>query len=598
MDINTFIELGQDIEQNPKDALTPDDVAPPLNSDVDYDPSQDPEQKALSLESTPDVPHGAMKEATLIKKKLMEASGINAALYKFWPTTNDHSFENFQASGANTPGVGEKEYKAAAKYLMKAGKLADDPTFAAGGLNAKGNAYGKGGKNEVTGPYGLSDTENVDPASWSKELQQLSKAYGEANLRSESGTADEAFERIEDICYSVAAGQAPMRHAIIYGDPGSGKTYTVKIGVQAGIKENPRKAKLMIKSGSIGSSAGALIGTLYAYRNNWVLVMDDNDAFLTSPNPVVQLMLKGVLDPDTKEVDIPPTQRKLAGRFAAAEAGRFTEGTRIEIDKERLREGILSVVVDGELQETMVSREESADLLALFETETIKKRTQSKLSERAKKQRSLLGLGYRLTEDEDENEEGDEDEWSSDESVGEEGDDELLDNDGDKDDELPMSFTFDSSLIIVSNLREHQIDSAVLSRCVPFELDLTLDEFMDRLAKIYGKLAPLPQYASLSPQMYDWCKQTAYVSLGMVVASFLSGVKLFGVPVVINKKLQFRDLQKLAGDFSILANGYARRNNLKLADKTTRDKVSKEVMGTYYRGIVNYLSKTERTPKV
>jgi hypothetical protein len=214
LDIQKFIDMGKDIQQDPEGALAPSDMAPPLESEVDYDPSQDPEQEA----TPPDVPHGAMKEVTLIKNKLMEASGINAALYKFWPTTDDHSFENFEASGANVPGVDEKNYKAAVKYLMKAGKLADDPTFVSGGINAKGGGYGRGGKVEAIGPYGLSDTENADPASWSKELQQLSKEYGEANLRSESGTADEAFDRIEDICYSVAAGQAPMRHAIIYGD--------------------------------------------------------------------------------------------------------------------------------------------------------------------------------------------------------------------------------------------------------------------------------------------------------------------------------------------------------------------------------------------
>jgi hypothetical protein len=120
---------------------------------------------------------------------------------------------------------------------------------------------------------------------------------------------------------------------------------------------------------------------------------------------------------------------------------------------------------------------------------------------------------------------------------------------------------------------------------------------MDRLAKIYGRLAPLPQYSSLSKEMYDWCKKNAYTALGMVVAAFMQGAKLFGTGVVINKKLQFRDLQKLAGDFSLLARGHARRNGVNLSNPSARDQVAKQVMGEFYRGICKYLSKQERGAK-
>ena len=602
MDIQGFIELGKDLEQNPQTALAPDDMAPPLQTDTDYDPKLDPEMNPKVQERLIDHPHNALLEARLIRRRLLETRGINDALRKFWSTSDDHSFEAFQASGLN-PGADEKEFRLTVKLLMKQGKLEHDGTFEQGGLNARGGGYGSGGRKEVVGPYGVSNVEAADPSTWSKELKAVSQEYGEADLRSESGTADESFDRMEDIAYEVAAGSAPIRHALIYGDPGVGKTFSVKKGVNEGIKANKRKARLMFKSGSIGASAGALIGILYAYRNNWVLVLDDNDAFLTSNNPVVQLMLKGVLDPDTKEVDIPPTQRKPAGVFAHNEmsAKGITENkVRISIDMERLREGTLHAMVGGRLIECGLGDDEAAELQTMFEEsldeipDDLPKVTERRVaSERRRKMAMLLGHGYRLSEADEDDDEDEENAMESDHEA-----EDLIGGEDDESTELPTSFTFDSSLIIVSNLREDQIDTAVLSRCVPFELNLTLDEFMDRLAKIYGKLAPLPGYSSLAGEMYDWCKKNAYSALGMVVASFLGGAKLFGTAVQINKKLQFRDLQKLAGDFSILANGYARRNGLKLDNPANRDRVAKAIMGEFYRGIVKYLSKAEKTPKM
>jgi hypothetical protein len=330
------------------------------------------------------------------------------------------------------------------------------------------------------------------------------------------------------------------------------------------------KKRLVYESGDMGAAPSALLAFFFHNKDNKIIILDDNDSMLKTTDQKVANILKALLDPSalTKPISVPTTQMKMINN----QLDSFTEHT-IEIDVPRLRENILRVSVDGkDACYEHIHAKEAADLL------------------------DSISRGERLQEATHLYVDGDDEEDEESNATEREEMEAMVDTNTDSENGITRQFTFNSSVIFVSNLQKQDINAAVLDRVRVVEVNLTLDEFMDRLTKIMHGLCKRAEFNNSPDEYIEWAKKCCWTGLKGVIACWNDGAPLFGGPVIINRKLTFRAFDEFVDTF--MEEAYNREEASKggsLSSKEFRDSISKEALvATIRKSMLPWMKETSR----
>ncbi len=307
--------------------------------------------------------------------------------------------------------------------------------------------------------------------------------------------------------YKVAADKSLYHHVLIAGDAGTGKSYTVEKAVEKGAAESHRKAKTF--HGSIGKAVSDIIAFLYQYRDDYILVLDDCDDFLLGDQAIMNLF-KAALDPSGHSVTISDTMRvKVASKLA--ESANYDENLQT-LEETQGWEGLRDIFNTDYGDDEIVS-----DVSTAVETPEEKKEVEKAYKDTKVKAAKTTDDG----------------------SLS----------------QLPDSFNFNSSIVMISNLRPEQIDNAFKSRCAIYVISLTHQEFALRLAQIKDGL--VTKGLKNEPMWkVTWAKNCVVDLLIQVIN--LEGKTLFGKPVVIRQPLELRQITTRTQDWLDLTEAYTK----------------------------------------
>ena len=351
-------------------------------------------------------------------------------------------------------------------------------------------------------------------------------------------------------------------------------TFSVKEAMKYDFPKGPLARKgytIEFNAGDIGKAASAIVAFFYKNRNKKVIILDDCDSFVLSKDQAIQNLLKGMLDLDNTEknpkmITVAPQIRKLASKIIAADNKALEEGVEVEINQNALREGRLAVSVNGE---EVYNEEASAEELAQFK---LVEAAPAKKAIREHTDYSGLGLLYE-SEDDDEWEDMSEDDAEVAAQFAE------LDNEDPED--IPPKWRFASRLIMISNLKKTDLNDAVLSRTLSYELRLTQEEFMARLAQILPHMLTDVETED-SAEVVQYAKEAAYAYLLAAVELANKGGSVGGKPVRIVGKLQFRIIAELAGKWMQRADDYAMKNNIDVSDRLSMDRINNAIKKRFF----------------
>ncbi len=316
---------------------------------------------------------------------------------------------------------------------------------------------------EPVKPFSVDDLSN----DLAKELAG-SEDEVEAVL-SAADSAQDKFDTIRSVARTILQGKGIKHHAFIYGDPGCGKTFSVKEAMKEDFPKGAlyRKGyKIEFNSGDIGKAASAIVAFFYKHRQKEVIVLDDCDSFVLSKDQAIQNLLKAMLDLDNTEknpkmITVAPQIRKLASKIIAAENEALEEGVEVEINQNALREGRLAVSVNGEEVYNEAAEAEDLAQFRIVESAPAKKAIREHVDY------SGLGLLYEGAGDDDD------DEWENMSDDDAEVASQFAELDNEDPEGIPPKWRFASRLIMISNLKKSDLNDAVLSRTLSYELRLT-----------------------------------------------------------------------------------------------------------------------------
>lgn len=351
-------------------------------------------------------------------------------------------------------------------------------------------------------------------------------------------------------------------------------TFSVKEAMKYDFPKGPLARKgytIEFNAGDIGKAASAIVAFFYKNREKKVIILDDCDSFVLSKDQAIQNLLKGMLDLDNTEknpkmITVAPQIRKLASKIIAADNKALEEGVEVEINQNALREGRLAVSVNGE---EVYNEEASAEELAQFK---LVEAAPAKKAIREHTDYSGLGLLYE-SEDDDEWEDMSEDDAEVAAQFAE------LDNEDPE--QIPPKWRFASRLIMISNLKKTDLNDAVLSRTLSYELRLTQEEFMARLAQILPHMLTDVETED-SAEVVQYAKEAAYAYLLAAVELANKGGSVGGKPVRIVGKLQFRIIAELAGKWMQRADDYAMKNNIDVSDRLSMDRINNAIKKKFF----------------
>lgn len=351
-------------------------------------------------------------------------------------------------------------------------------------------------------------------------------------------------------------------------------TFSVKEAMKYDFPKGPLARKgytIEFNAGDIGKAASAIVAFFYKNREKKVIILDDCDSFVLSKDQAIQNLLKGMLDLDNTEknpkmITVAPQIRKLASKIIAADNKALEEGVEVEINQNALREGRLAVSVNGE---EVYNEEASAEELAQFK---LVEAAPAKKAIREHTDYSGLGLLYE-SEDDDEWEDMSEDDAEVAAQFAE------LDNEDPE--QIPPKWRFASRLIMISNLKKTDLNDAVLSRTLSYELRLTQEEFMARLAQILPHMLTDVETED-SAEVVQYAKEAAYAYLLAAVELANKGGSVGGKPVRIVGKLQFRIIAELAGKWMQRADDYAMKNNIDVSDRLAMDRINNAIKKKFF----------------
>lgn len=351
-------------------------------------------------------------------------------------------------------------------------------------------------------------------------------------------------------------------------------TFSVKEAMKYDFPKGPLARKgytIEFNAGDIGKAASAIVAFFYKNREKKVIILDDCDSFVLSKDQAIQNLLKGMLDLDNTEknpkmITVAPQIRKLASKIIAADNKALEEGVEVEINQNALREGRLAVSVNGE---EVYNEEASAEELAQFK---LVEAAPAKKAIREHTDYSGLGLLYE-SEDDDEWEDMSEDDAEVAAQFAE------LDNEDPE--QIPPKWRFASRLIMISNLKKTDLNDAVLSRTLSYELRLTQEEFMARLAQILPHMLTDVETED-SAEVVQYAKEAAYAYLLAAVELANKGGSVGGKQVRIVGKLQFRIIAELAGKWMQRADDYAMKNNIDVSDRLAMDRINNAIKKKFF----------------
>lgn len=325
-------------------------------------------------------------------------------------------------------------------------------------------------------------------------------------------------------------------------------------------------------AGDIGKAASAIVAFFYKNRNKKVIILDDCDSFVLSKDQAIQNLLKGMLDLDNTEknpkmITVAPQIRKLASKIIAADNKALEEGVEVEINQNALREGRLAVSVNGE---EVYNEEASTEDLAQFK---LVEAAPAKKAIREHTDYSGLGLLFEGT--------GDDDEWEDMSEDDAEVAAQFAELDNEDPEQIPPKWRFASRLIMISNLKKTDLNDAVLSRTLSYELRLTQEEFMARLAQILPHMLTDVETED-SAEAVEYAKEAAYAYLLAAVELANKGGSVGGKPVRIVGKLQFRIIAELAGKWMQRADDYAMKNNIDVSDRLSMDRINNVIKKKFF----------------
>lgn len=508
--------------------------------------------------------------------KMTETRGVRKIIAKYIEEVpeEERSWEKFNDGGYNTLDIPQSEYKTQMKDV------------ALGYYNNLRGAAPKGEEEAVEErPAFDPDAADADPLL--VRLMKKKQAQAEAKVDSLKEVVEEKYYAIYDAAKRLANGRSLKHHVFICGDAGVGKSYMVEKAIEAGQNQwrpnsrDTKKPEFLGLHGSIGQGMTNILLFFWKNKEGKLILLDDADGFILNKDQDVQNFLKACLDPDMHPVTTSPTIRARANKVLelewAATQKKLGEST-ISVDTSRLHEGTMACSVNGNIFEWGVSMDEAKEITKTFGPSPImvKKYNESKNKVNRWKP-DADGRLVLISESSADPDDGltDEEAESLAEMWGENGpDDALLQIDCP---EIPQTWQFTSSLMLISNLRMSQVNDAIRSRCQCVELTLTRPEFLYRAESIIDKI-DVGSDSSNDPNTVEWAKKESFAIFKTIVgATSMSGTGFDDIQ--INIPLEFRLIATMTGAWLARYDRWCESNEIENPDSIESfEKAEEELM--------------------
>lgn len=528
--------------------------------------------------------------------KLVEASNALYGEIKNFATHNlgDHSYENFKFNSSSY--IDEKEYSNIYWTLVYTKEIEEGPNAppkkeqteiipyltqrvnqlqkmkSSGEKKASkenfstGYGYTPQPKEDKTGIYNQYKVSNTVPTDLIDSF-----SGDDIEVSEETQTAREIFAEMNAYVASVMQKQSTKPHMIICGAPGIGKTTEIENNAPKYLLPG---WKIVSVSGTIGNAPRDIVPFFYKHSQNKIIILDDvNTIFRTNYKDPVLTFLMAVLDKKastTKPVKINKSQiNDFNKQLEDMEESSFE----IFIDRNKLKEGVLSIQVDNkEIFNDLISLQESKELFNMI------KPSEEKII------KNKFGFLREVTHEEYL------DEVLNDES----GDYDYSDLDGDDESpfdstQIPERWTFNSRVIMVTNLKMAAINQAFRERCLVYYIELSIDQYIERLETVLPNL--LKDDLDISDEILNWAKKYTFESLSRTLKAFkhdyaipysVKGNKK-AVSIEINRDLTFRLFEELVQRWLVFATRQL-GNNIKI--QSTREDISKKLIKPF---IITYI---------
>lgn len=180
---------------------------------------------------------------------------------------------------------------------------------------------------------------------------------------------------------------------------------------------------------------------------------------------------------------------------------------------------------------------------------------------------------------------------------GEEADDEELDIEDDIDpeeieklldteDAVPTSWTFNSRMVIISNLHESQIEEPLWSRCDHFDLHLTQEEYLIRLAMILDGMDVGQKDGLCTPEEAKEAKALVLSVMQGIIEAGNHGVQFYGKFIQLTDHLEFRIVKDLVNMWLAMLD-----RETEMHPNVSRDDAKKKIMQKWVRvGVIPRMS--------
>lgn len=338
------------------------------------------------------------------------------------------------------------------------------------------------------------------------------------------------------------------------------------------------------ESGSIGSSFTPLLLFFYKNRHNKLILLDDCDGFVVSTNKDIQNFLKALVGPQLP-ISVSPTILDNANNSLKKEFSDKKKESIIEVNTDRLAEGICNVTANGENFDFSVSFEEAVELGKAFgynklsETNKPRKlinrfgeygniqaiREVQALNQRAADLENAISKGFERSDMQED----------------------IPMSDGDAVEYVIQNkWEFDSSIIFVTNLALSEVDQAVLSRCEKSELRLTMLEYLCRAEQILGDMK-IGIESSNAAEVIEWCKYEAFALFKILL---LGTTKYKNWAVNIKAHLDFRLLNVITNKFLIRVNKLWAKEGIDPTIPTNRPIIEDKVRGKFIEDLIKVLA--------
>jgi hypothetical protein len=522
------------------------------------------------------------------KLKLDEAVSKSTCVFKFFIDTVDHpeqrNYENFCNSGYNVADLTRQDWN---NNSFAAKKLTVDELKArVSKAEAKGN---------YSTPIATASGQKIDPANDTREEFNDEESENDSAdtklLRSIRASIDEfdskersleeivhaKFDKVYQTAERVASGRSLKQYAFIYGMAGIGKSYTVASAVKHGVErwrgQGP-KPEIVSYHGAIGNSPTPLVVFFFQNCKHRVVVLDDADGFVKSSNEDTQNILKCLMDPEGFALTIPATIHQGANKLFRKQMGleetlqaklkEEEKGVRFTVDVSKVDEGVARVNIGGLTYSFNVNEEEAKTLKENFPPHKVtdKERNTFKRFKEALKGNYYDESGKLLSL-----KEGDTDAFINgldlDDITGDTLAVGMVNRDGDLVDdlptELPKSFYFTSSMIMISNLNRDDLNDAIQSRCDCIPIYLNRDEFMFRAEEVLNFIK-VSKTTLTEPELVDWAKKESFALFKACMNDLK--YKNSKINLRIGIPLELRIIASLAGLLLARFDAWCEKNNI------------------------------------